>query len=140
MRALRISARAAFLVTMAVMLLPWRWVFDIDLGDLRLQGAFFGITMLLWVIVRGREPSEGLRDCYGSHNWSAADAIAALSRNIAVAGLELSAFAAAAEIAQAFEPARHSALGDFLSNALTVVAVGTACYVAGLYFVKSGRG
>jgi len=131
MAALRLVARAGFIIMILVMLWPYRWVLGIDLDSTLLQISTFGFFTLAWILFRLIHASSGLSDpgVYGSNVRSIDGGVVA--RDIGIAILELVLFAGVAGLIKEFEPYRVSALRDIMLNAGSVILVGgLACVLA----------
>lgn len=126
MRAIRIFALFALAAIAFIMWYPQRYPLGIDLGNHVLQTSAFALCAFFWILLRGSrlgsDPYHGFRS-----NFLQIDT-KMVRRNVIQIALELILLAGLLELGQQFLPNRVSTLGDFLFNALSVVAISVTCY------------
>jgi hypothetical protein len=127
MRALRLLAFFALGTIAFIMWYPQRYPFGIDLGNQVLQTCAFAVCAFLWILVRGSRLGSDPYFEYRS-NFLPIDA-AMIRRNVSQIAIELFLLAAVLELGQWALPNRVSNFGDFLVNALAVVAISVPCYI-----------
>jgi hypothetical protein len=108
-------ARVVLLGTLALMLFPRQAVIGLNLEDTAVEGGAFALCMVL-LIVAGTERLRRI------HRLNAASLVACLPG----AAVELIAIAGILEAGQLLVH-RHASLGNFLANALAIVAVAAIC-------------
>lgn len=126
-RRLRILSTIGIGAITLVMWYPKRVLFGIDLSDRQLQAATFGLCMFLWTLARGGRLRSDPYHLYRSSSWQV-DGMT-MGRNVIRMAFEMLLLAAVLEVGQMILPLRNGAFGEFLFNALVVVAVGTVCYL-----------
>jgi hypothetical protein len=111
----RYCARVVLLGTLALMLFPRQAVVGLNLEDTAVEGGAFALCMVL-LIVAGAERLRRI------HRLNAASLVACLPG----AAVELIVIAGILEAGQLLVH-RHASLGNFLANALAIVAVAAIC-------------
>jgi hypothetical protein len=111
----RYCARVVLLGTLALMLFPRQAVVGLNLENTAVEGGAFALCMVLLIVAGG----ERLRRI---HRLKAASLVACLPG----AAVELIAIAGILEAGQLLVH-RHASLGNFLANALAIVAVAAIC-------------
>ena len=111
----RYCARVVLLGTLALMLFPRQAVVGLNLENTAVEGGAFALCMVL-LIVAGAERLRRIR------RLNAASLVACLPG----AAVELIAIAGILEAGQLLVH-RHASLGNFLANALAIVAVAAIC-------------
>jgi hypothetical protein len=111
----RYCARVVLLGTLALMLFPRQAVVGLNLENTAVEGGAFALCMVL-LIVAGAERLRRIQ------RLNAASLVACLPG----AAVELIAIAGILEAGQLLVH-RHASLGNFLANALAIVAVAAIC-------------
>jgi hypothetical protein len=111
----RYCARVVLLGTLALMLFPRQAVVGLNLENTAVEGGAFALCMVL-LIVAGAERLRRI------HRLNAASLVACLPG----AAVELIVIAGILEAGQLLVH-RHASLGNFLANALAIVAVAAIC-------------
>lgn len=138
MRVLRAFAIFAMGATALIMWYPQRYPLGIDLGNLVLQTCTFSLCTFLWILVRGSRIGADPYFDFRS-NFLEIDA-AMFRRNVTRIAEELILLAAVLELGQWVLPNRAGKFGDFLINALAVVAVSVPCYVVMALAIRTRLG
>lgn len=132
-----LSALAVFII-MLVMWYPQRYAFGLDLGNSLLQSSIFALCMLFRAFSRGGRMRSDPYFEFRSNVWEL-DA-ATVRRNVIWIGIEMALLAAILEIGQGLLSRRHGAVGEFLINALAIIAVGSMLYVMVALLLRTSFG